>query len=550
MVADMSSQSELFQEIATLQRRVAELEGTLGEPLSLDPCDLLDRLMRSEARYRQLYEQTPAMLHSIDSDRRLVSVSDLWLETLGYDRDEVLGRDLSEFLTPESARKALQEVLPVFMRTGRCQDIEYQFLRKDGSAVDVLLSATAELDEAGTMVRSLAVLTNITELRKTEAQLRQAQKLEALGNLTGGVAHDFNNLLAIILGNIDLIDPSSLKDAESRELLKAVNRAAERGAQLTERLLAFARRQTLSPEVFDLNQLVSGMGAMLQRLLGETIELETHLADDLWQTVADIAQMESAIINIALNAREAMPAGGRLTIATANRHLSANLSTDQGELAPGDYVEIVISDSGTGIPPGVIEQVFEPFFTTKDAGQGSGLGLSMVYGFVRQSRGHIKIESENGRGTILSILLPRGLGAAEPVDEAATPITDTRPRSETVLLVEDDDDVLSMLSRMLGQLGFTVLEARNGVEAQSLLQQNDRIDLLLTDVVLPQGTGGGEVAKTALSLHPAVKVIYMSGYTQNAVLHGDVEDAPPDLLTKPFRLQDLAARIEAALGAD
>jgi len=545
----MKSHAELFQEIASLQRRVAELEGALGEPLSLDPSDLLDRLMKSEARYRQLYEQTPAMLHSINCDRQLVSVSDHWLETLGYKRDDVLGHDLSEFLTPDSARKAVQEVLPDFMRTGYCTDVEYQFLRKDGGTLDVLLSATAEMDEAGNMVRSLAVLTNITEQRKTEAQLRQAQKLEALGNLTGGVAHDFNNLLAIILGNIELLNSSALENREARELLEAVNRAAQRGAQLTERLLAFARRQTLSPEILDLNQLVSGMVPMLQRLLGETVELETHLAEDLWQTVADVAQMESAIINIALNAREAMPGGGRLTIETANRRLGIERRAGKSELAPGDYVEIAISDSGTGMPPEVIEQAFEPFFTTKDAGQGSGLGLSMIYGFVKQSRGHVAIESETGRGTSMTIVLPRGFGSAASVDEADQPVIEKGLRREAVLLVEDDEDVLAMLSRMMGQLGFTVLEARDAREAQAILEGKDRIDLLLTDVILPQGTGGGEVAKQALRLRPSVKVIYMSGDTQNAILHGNIADSEPNLLTKPFRLHDLAAKIDAALNA-
>ena len=546
----MKNHAELFREIATLQRRVAELEGALGEPLSLDPGDLLDRLMRNEARFRQLYEQTPAMLHSIDRDRRLLSVSDVWLETLGYAREEVLGHDLSEFLAPASARKALQEVLPAFMRTGECRDVEYQFLCKDGSAIDVLLSATAEMDEAGNLVRSLAVLTNVTEQRRTEAKLRQAQKLEALGNLTGGVAHDFNNLLAIILGNIELIDPGTLGDREARELLEAVNRAARRGAQLTERLLAFARRQTLSPEVFDLNQLVAAMQPMLQRLLGPGVTLETHLAEESWQAVADVAQMESAIINIALNAREAMSEGGRLRIETANRRIADAAPAGDGGPAPGDYVEIAISDSGSGIAPEIVEQVFEPFFTTKQAGQGTGLGLSMVYGFVKQSRGHVAIESARGEGTVLKIQLPRGFGSVEPAAEAPPLKRPQGPRREKVLLVEDDADVLAMLSRMLGQLGFTVLAACDGGAAQAILERNDRIDLLLTDVVLPQGVGGGAVAAAAMRLHPAIKVIYMSGYTQNAVLLGNIAQAEPDLLSKPFRLQDLAARIDAALSAD
>jgi signal transduction histidine kinase/ActR/RegA family two-component response regulator len=402
------------------------------------------------------------------------------------------------------------------------------------------------------------------EKRRREAEdiLRQAQKIEAVGQLTGGIAHDFNNLLTIIIGNLDTLrrrlaqvptgeDASHLAATLARPLDRALQ-GARSAAQLTHRLLAFSRRQTLEPARLDLNHLVSGMSDLLRRTLGETISVETVLAGGLWPTFADSNQVENALINLAVNARDAMPSGGRLTIETANAYLDEAYALRFGDVAPGQYVLLSVTDSGSGIAPDLLEKVFEPFFTTKPVGEGSGLGLSMVHGFVKQSGGHVRIYSEVGHGTTVKIYLPRLTNTDQPAAAPAakpaspSPLSRARPQ-ETVLLVEDNDGVREYATSALEDLGYRVLEARDASEALRLLEGEPRVDLLFTDVILPGAIGGRELAAKVLEQRAGLPVLFTTGYTRNAIVHHGRLDANVHLLNKPYTEQDLARKVRELL---
>jgi two-component system NtrC family sensor kinase len=396
----------------------------------------------------------------------------------------------------------------------------------------------------------------------TELALQQAQKMEAVGQLTGGIAHDFNNLLTIINGNLDTIR-RRLSEAASAEplrdlaakLTQPLERAmtgAKSAAQLTHRLLAFSRRQPLKPTRVDINGLVASLSELLRRTLGEGVNVETVLAGGLWPAFADVNQVENALVNLAINARDAMPDGGRLTIETANVYLDEAYARRFNEVAAGQYVMLSVSDSGTGIPPDVLEKVFEPFFTTKPVGQGSGLGLAMVHGFVKQSGGHIRIYSEVGQGTTVKIYLPRMIGedagAAVPAgtEPALLPLSGARSQ-EAVLLVEDNDGVREYATSVLSELGYTILAARDGDEALAILERSPRIDILFTDVVLPGSVNGRELANRVLAKLPGLPVLYTTGYTRNAIIHHGRLDADVQLLGKPYTEQDLAMKLRELL---
>jgi signal transduction histidine kinase/ActR/RegA family two-component response regulator len=395
--------------------------------------------------------------------------------------------------------------------------------------------------------------------RETEDTLRQSQRLEAVGQLTGGIAHDFNNLLTIIGGNLDtmqrrIAQGASDLAAKLKEPLDHAMQGARSAAQLTHRLLAFSRRQALEPKRLDLNGVVKGMSDLLRRTLDETVNIETVLAGGLWPVFADANQLENAVINLAVNARDAMPAGGRLTIETANAYLDGDYVSQFGDISPGQYVLLSVSDTGTGIAPDVLQRAFEPFFTTKGVGKGSGLGLAMVHGFVKQSGGHIRIYSEEGHGTAVKIYLPR-LMQAEAVSAApaaalrsAPDETHARPR-ETVLLVEDNDGVRAYAQSALEELGYRVLEAADAAQALRLLEGEPRIDLLFTDVVLPGGTSGRELADEVVRQRPGLPVLFTTGYTRNAIIHHGRLDPNVNLLNKPFTQQDLARKIRQLLNA-
>ncbi|TVQ13807.1 MAG: PAS domain S-box protein [Leptolyngbya sp. DLM2.Bin27] len=388
---------------------------------------------------------------------------------------------------------------------------------------------------------------DVTDRIALEEQLQQSQRLESVGQLTGGIAHDFNNLLTVILGNAELLSEMLAPNPQLQPLAAMIVSAAQRGAELTQRLLAFARRQALEPEAVEVNQLIAAIDGLLRRTLGEHIEIEMVRGAGLWPALVDPAQLESALLNLCLNARDAMVQGGRLTIETANTHLSQDYADQHVEVVPGQYVMVAVSDTGLGIAPNNLERVFEPFFTTKETGKGTGLGLSMVYGFIKQSGGHIKIYSELGQGTTLKMYLPRFWGDTEPqprqVDSSVV------GGSELILLVEDEELVRRYAHDQLVNLGYRVLVATNGPTALILLRQRDDIDLLFTDVVMPGGMSGRELAYLARRFRPGLNVLYTSGYTENAIVHHGRLDPGAQLLSKPYSRAELSQKIRDALAA-
>jgi len=388
------------------------------------------------------------------------------------------------------------------------------------------------------------------QLQKNEEALRQAQKMEAVGQLTGGVAHDFNNLLQVIIGNLDTLQRNLPQ--ESGRLQRAAKHAmngAQRAASLTQRLLAFSRRQPLDPKPLDINMLVNGLSDMIHRTLGETISVETVLGAGLWRVEADPAELEAAIVNLAVNARDAMSNGGRLTVETSNAHIDEAYVASHSEVVPGQYVAVAVTDTGVGMDAKTIAQAFEPFFTTKAVGKGTGLGLSQVYGFVKQSGGHVKIYSEIGQGTTVKLYLPRlaVLGGGE--EDAGDLPNPEAAQEETILVLEDDDDVRSYSVDTLRELGYRVIEAHDGPSALRLLERQPRVDLLFTDVVLPGGLTGAQVAAQAKVVRPALKVLFTTGYARNAIIHHGRLDKGVQLIVKPFSFNELAAKVRDVLDA-
>ncbi len=413
-------------------------------------------------------------------------------------------------------------------------------------ATDFLLKHNLGNRLALAVRRAMREFEEYAERKRAEEMLQQAQKMEVIGQLTGGLAHDFNNLLAVVIGNLDLLEKELGANPKARELAELALKASLRGADLTRKLLAFSRRQTLSPKVIDLNETVSGTTTLLRRTLGETIEVELKLAEGLWPTLADPAQVESALTNLAINARDAMEKGGTLTIETANKHLDEHYAAENPEIVPGDYAMLAVTDTGTGIPPEVLGRVFEPFFTTKGAGKGTGLGLSMVYGFVKQSGGHVKIYSEAGYGTTVRLYLPR---SQEAIAQLPAPVPAAGvPRSATILVVEDNPDVRNVVVKQLLALGHRVEQADNAAAALALLKENGSIDLLFTDIVLPGGVAGTDLALEAKKLRPGIKVLLTSGFAEAAMQNAAEFPEGLELLSKPYRQVDLARKILHVLG--
>jgi signal transduction histidine kinase len=391
------------------------------------------------------------------------------------------------------------------------------------------------------------LLEQVNRREEAESQLRQSQKMQALGQLTGGIAHDFNNMLGVIIGAHDLILRRIRKgDFGIERFVEAATNAAERAAVLTQRLLAYARQQPLTPQTIDANKMIASMSDLLRSTLGEQVQIETVTAAGLWQTHADAQQLESAILNIAINARDAMPDGGKLTIETANAYLDEAYARQNPEVEPGQFVLIAITDTGTGMSPETAARVFDPFFTTKPTGKGTGLGMSQVYGFVKQSHGHIKIYSELGAGTTVKIYLPRQFGVGVETKLLASEPARTGDRGEMILVVEDDPLMRRLTSETLHELGYTVFDSENAANALAILDREAGIKLLFTDVVMPD-TNGKKLADEALRRRPALKVLFTTGYTANAVVHGGVLDAGVNLISKPFTLDQLAAKVRAIL---
>jgi signal transduction histidine kinase/CheY-like chemotaxis protein len=399
--------------------------------------------------------------------------------------------------------------------------------------------------EDGRIERIVGSGRDVTERDQAEDQLRRAQRMEAIGHLTGGVAHDFNNLLQVIRGNLEMIAPDLAGNDVAGQRLRNALHGADRAAQLTRQLLAFARRQPLEPKVVNLGRMVGEMGDMLHRMLGESIVVEAIVAKDLWNTLADPAQVESALLNLSINARDAMPAGGRLTIEVSNATLDEAYVRQNTDVEAGEYVLLAVSDSGHGMNAETAARVFEPFFTTKGEEKGTGLGLSMVYGFVKQSSGHVQIYSEVDQGTTVKIFLPRSQqdeSAAEPVV-----VGSLDGRSEVILVVEDDDLVRASSVGMLRDLGYTCLHASDGAAALEILRGGTKVDLLFTDVVMPGPVRAQDLAREAQALKPGLPVLFTSGYTEDAITHGGRLDPGVQLLSKPYSRDDLARRVRGLL---
>jgi len=442
-------------------------------------------------------------------------------------------------------------------------DAEGRPVRVVGVSVDVterkramvqLRSFTETLEEA-VKTRTQELVAENEKRRKAEGQLRQAQKMEAVGQLTGGVAHDFNNLLTIILGGLDVIgrqvtaleaSPAAARIVQARDMaLQGVNRAIT----LTNRLLAFSRQQPLDPKPIDGNKLVGGICELLRRTLGEAVSLETVLAGGLWRAHADANQLENALVNLAVNARDAMPNGGKVTIETANCYLDeAYVSALDEPMERGQYVMVSVADTGVGMDRATVEQAFDPFFTTKEIGKGTGLGLSQVYGFVRQSAGHVRIYSEVGEGTAVKIYLPRYVG--EEVQSQDKKPSRNAPRAigaESILVVEDDDTLRAYTLEILNELGYHVLEASSGAAALEIIDGTYDIDLLLTDVVMPGGINGRQLADEAVRRQPSLKVLFTTGYTRNAIVHHGRLDPGVQMIGKPFSAAELGTKIRTLL---
>jgi signal transduction histidine kinase len=400
------------------------------------------------------------------------------------------------------------------------------------------------------------LVSQIASRAAAENQVRQMQKMEAVGQLTGGIAHDFNNMLAVVIGNLNLIQrrlgqgeskgtAAKKTDPKIADFVDSALEGANRAAALTGRLLAFSRQQPLQPEPIDPNRLVIGMSDLLARTLGETIAVETVLGAGVWRTQADATQLESALVNLAVNARDAMPDGGRLTIETANAYLDSDYAVAEGA-KPGQFVMIAVTDTGCGMTREIIDRALEPFFTTKPVGKGTGLGLSQVYGFVRQSGGHLKIYSEPRQGTTVKIYLPRLFAAEAPTEPPKAPVPPAPGDRRRVLLVEDDERVRAFTEEALRDLGYDVVAAESAREALAQVAKAPDVDLLLTDVVMPE-TNGRELAEQVLKLRPGLPVLYMTGFTRNAVVHNGVLDPGVNLMAKPFTLDQLAAKVREAL---
>lgn len=421
-------------------------------------------------------------------------------------------------------------------------DISIRIIKPDEEVRHLRTRFGLARDGEGHVEEVFAVIQDITDAVRTEERLRHAQKMETVGSLTGGVSHDFNNLLQVILGNTELLDTMSIVDDEAAESIRAIKRAAERGSELTRLLLAFSRRQILEPKTVNINDYTQQILPLLTRSLGETITIKPILAEDLAYCRIDPGQLENCILNMAINAQHAMPEGGTLAIETRNTTLSEEYAAMHEEVTAGDYVQLTIRDTGVGMPKEIRERVFEPFFTTKEVGKGSGLGLSMVYGFIKQSGGHVEIASEPGVGTAITLYLPM-TDKAEDTQQATIIKEDDQRFSGTVLLVEDDQQVALLTRRFLESLGFDVVVANNVDQVRETLSTRNHFVLLLTDVVLPGGTNGPAIAEVVKSRHPHIKVLYMSGYTENAIhAHDDAV-----LLDKPFRKADLVEKITQIL---
>jgi PAS domain S-box-containing protein len=545
-IADLSHEIQGWRRAEAEIREFNETLEQRIEARAQEIHDVFSQLYESERQFKNLVESvTDYAIFMLDQNGFVTSWNAGAERIKGYTATDIVGQHFSIFYTEEDRRNGVPEhALATARRTGRIAMDGWR-VRKGGDRFWASVIINAIHDEAGEPVGFAKVTRDLTERRKMEEQLRQVQKMEAIGQLTGGIAHDFNNLLTVISGGIETVQRRlNRSDPGLYRYLDAAARAVERASTLTHRLLAYSRLQPLEPKPVELNRLIIGMSDLLTRTIGAHITIETVLAGGLWQTSADPNQVENAVLNLAVNARDAMPDGGKLILETANTYLDEAYARTNAEVIPGQYAMLAVSDTGIGMPPDVVERAFEPFFTTKEIGEGTGLGLSQVYGFIKQSGGHIKIYSEPGEGTTVRLYLPRLRDQIAPIQEDVS-IVQPSPLGgrETILLVEDNDEVRAYTVDILRELGYEVLEVAEGDAALSLIASEPRIKLLFTDVGLPGPLNGRQLADEARKIKSDLKVLFTTGYAQNAIIHQGRLDPDVQLIVKPFNFAGLAAKI-------
>ncbi len=546
----MSTFEDIVRTNRDLQKNRAELAAAKLE--IEDYAQGLER--RVEERTRQLAEQkhllaqAQSMAHVGNWRVRLPSRDCEWSDEMyaihGLDRNFELTIETLATTIHADDRARVDALVADSIRNQLPYQIEYRIVRPNGEVRFCWAEAFWERNTEGGITNLVGYCQDITEKKALTQQLHQSQKMEVVGQLTGGIAHDFNNLLTVVISNLDMILAGGSVNAENRELAEAALSASLRGAELTRQLLAFSRKQRLERKTVDPNELIERTVGMLKRAIPGDVELRTQLSSDLWASDIDPSQLESAITNLVVNARDAMPKGGAIIVETANVILDAAYAAANEEVSAGDYAMIAVSDTGLGIPAELLSRVFEPFFTTKEVGKGTGLGLSMVYGFMKQSGGHVKIYSEPGRGTVVRLYLPRSANAASAAPSTAK-TEELLTGHETILIVEDDDAVRRAAVQQLRELGYNVLEAENARAALTILQR-ERVNLLFTDVTMPGGVSGPDLAVRATEKDPDLKVLMTSGFTQ-ATMQGDELGGRFELLSKPYRRQELAQRVHRVL---
>jgi PAS domain S-box-containing protein len=510
-------------------------------------------LHESESRFRAIFEQAAIGMADSSLEARFIRVNQRFCEIMGYSREELLGLTFREITHPDDLARDEQRVAQLLRGELSSFTVEKRYLRKDGGVVWANLLLSLLRSPSGDPLHFVAVVEDITgqkraeeERRNLERQLLQAQKMESVGRLAGGVAHDFNNHLAVINGYCAMLLDAMGPDNPLREQVDEILLAGNRAAALTQQLLAFSRKQVAAPRVISLNDVVAEAGKMLSRLIGDDIEIVAHFDPGLGSVVADPSQMNQVLMNMAINARDAMPGGGRIIIETSNTDLDEGYAAQHAGVAAGPYVLLSITDTGVGMTQDIAQHIFEPFFTTKDMGVGTGLGLSTVYGIVKQAGGWIWVYSEPGKGSTFKVYLPRAGGAPGPLP-APVSAAETLRGTETVLVVEDQPEVRRLTLAVLRSRGYRLLEAANGSEALSLCEgYSGPIHLLITDVVMP-GMAGRELATRLLALRPSLKTLYTSGYTANAIAHEGVLDPGVAYLPKPFSPAQLAAKVREVL---
>jgi len=528
---------------------LSPLETEEGVLVSSSIRDITDRkrteeiLRNTNQTLQSLIETSPLAIIAVDSEMIVTTWNPAAERIFGWSEQEVIGRPYP--IVPESATSELDDAMQVMRLGGISAGVVTQRRRKDGSLVDVRISSAAQRDVRGEVNRVVTIIADITEQNNLEDQLRQSQKMEAVGRLAGGVAHDFNNLLTVILGYCEIASMRAGGDDGLRENLSLIKQAGDRATLLVAQLLAFSRKQVLQTRILDLNEMVTTTDRMLRRLIGEDIDLVSITRPGLGHVRADAGQIEQIILNLAINARDAMPAGGKLTIETDNVELDESYCRTHAEVVPGRYVLIAVSDTGHGMDAETQARIFEPFFTTKELGKGTGLGLSTVFGIVKQSCGHIWLYSEPGKGATFKVYLPRVDGPVA-ISEAKTADAGSILGSETLLLTEDDYAVRSLARSVLEMYGYNVLEAASGREAIEIATRVPGIGLLITDVVMPQ-MSGREVASEVREIVPQIRVLYLSGYAENAIIHHGVLDEGVAFLAKPFTPEGLARKVREAL---